>query len=94
MLPSGLLLEQARISLDRESSVRTGKVLSSGARKTKLFGYMMYSSLHPRAIMPLWTFPELRESDRYPKVNTPFRCDWRILVISHPLTGNIKIERW
>jgi len=36
----------------------------------------------------------LRESDRYPKANTPFRCDWGILVIDNPLPGNIKGERW
>ena len=28
---------------------------------------------------------ELREGDRYSKVDTPVGCDWRILVISHPL---------
>ena len=37
------------------------------------------------ALVPLLTFSELRESDRYPKVNTPLGCDWRILVIDHPL---------
>jgi hypothetical protein len=45
-------------------------------------------------LVPLLIFSELRESDRYPKVNTPFRCDGRILVINHPLPGNIKVERW
>ena len=33
----------------------------------------------------LFSFSELREGDRYPKVNTPLGCDRRILVIRHPL---------
>ena len=48
----------------------------------------------PKAILWLWTFSELRESDRYPKDNTPFRGDWRISVINHPLSGNIKVQWW
>ena len=41
---------------------------------------------------PLFTFSELREGDRYSKVDAPLGCDWRILVISHPLARNIKVE--
>ena len=42
--------------------------------------------------VPLFAFSERRESDRYPKVNSPLGCDWRILVISHPLCRNIKVK--
>jgi len=44
------------------------------------------------ARLPLFTFSEPREGDRYPKVNTPSGCDWRILVISHPLCRDIKVQ--
>ena len=44
------------------------------------------------ALVPLFTLSELREGDRHPKVNTPLGCDWRILVISHPLCRNIKVQ--
>ena len=45
------------------------------------------------ALVPLFAFSELWEGDRHPKVNTPLGCDWRILVISHPLCRNIKVQR-
>jgi hypothetical protein len=44
------------------------------------------------ALVPLFTLSELREGDRHPKVNAPLGCDWRILVISHPLCRNIKVQ--
>jgi hypothetical protein len=61
MLPSGLLLEQARI--------------------VWLHDVLILSPERPYAAIDL---SELPESDRYPKVNTPFRSEWRILVKSHP----------
>jgi hypothetical protein len=39
--------------------------------------------LAPGDPYPLLTFSELRESDLYPKVNTPFSCYRRMLVMSH-----------
>ena len=44
------------------------------------------------ALVSLFTLSELREGDRHPKVNTPLGIDWRILVISHPLCRNIKVQ--
>ena len=40
-----------------------------------------------------FTFSELREGDRYPKVNTPLGCDWWILVISHPLLAATETDQ-
>jgi hypothetical protein len=66
---------------DTEEAAITASALRRGGNWRSCFG---------RA--PLFTFSELREGDRYPKVNTPLGSDWPIFVISHPLCRNIKVN--